>query len=73
MSTVERMNELLDLARDHFGVTTDGELEAFIGADASTISRMRNNKHLPPQARAILIILNTVVPGPLVTGQLEAA
>lgn len=73
MSTSDRMNELLDLARDYYGVTADRHLAQHLKIDPSTISRMRNGEHLPPQARAILIILNIVAPGPLPIPELQAA
>jgi hypothetical protein len=73
MTPAERLNELLNLARQHYGITTDGQLEHCIGIDASTISRMRNNKHMPKQALAILLILNTVIPGPLPVEELQPA
>lgn len=73
MSTETRMNELLDLALEHYGVAKDRQLAPHLGVDASTIWRMRHGEKLPPQARVILTILNTVVPGPLPTPELQPA
>ncbi len=65
MSTTDRMNELLDLAQKHYGATNDSQLAPHLNIDPSTVSRMRHGKMLPPQARAVLTILNTIAPTPL--------
>lgn len=65
MTTQERLNELLDLACEHYGVTKDRQLAPHLGVDASSIWRWRNGLMLSPQADAILKILNIAFPGPL--------
>jgi predicted transcriptional regulator len=65
MATEHRINELLDLAREHYEVPNDHQLARRLDVEPSLISRMRHGKHMPPQAHLILTILNTVVPGPL--------
>jgi predicted transcriptional regulator len=65
MAPADRLNELLDLAREHYEVPNDHQLARRLDVEPSLISRMRHGKHMPPQAQLILTILNAVIPGPL--------
>jgi hypothetical protein len=65
MTTQDRLNELLNLARDHYGAANDNQLATFMGLPSSTIWRWRTGVMLSTQAEALLTILNLVFPGPL--------
>lgn len=72
MSPTDRLNELLDLAREHYHAQNDHQLAHSLGIEPSMVSRMRRGLHLPPQARVILSILNVIIPGPLQTAASDA-
>lgn len=65
MTTQERLNEVLDLAREYFGAANDHQLAGHLDVEPSTIGRWRNGLMLSPQAKAILTVLNLAFPGPL--------
>lgn len=70
MTTQERLNELLDLACDHYGASNDAQLAKAMGLPNSTIWRWRTGVMLSTQAETILAILNLAFPGPLPVAEL---
>lgn len=65
MTTQQRLNELLDLACEHYGATNDNQLAKFLGVPSSSIWRWRTGVMKSAQAELILKILNIAFPGPL--------
>lgn len=65
MTTQERLNELLDLASAHYGVSGDAQLAKHLNLPHSTIWRWRTGVMLSTQAEFILSILNIAFPGSL--------
>jgi transcriptional regulator with XRE-family HTH domain len=73
MTVQERLNELLNLACEHYGATNDAQLAKVLGIPHSTIWRWRKDVMLAPQAKFILDILNLLYPGKLPTAELVEA
>lgn len=72
MTTQERLNELLDMAREHYGAANDTQLAKYLSLPTSTIWRWRTGVMLSTQAEVILSILNIAFPGPLPVPELAS-
>lgn len=70
MTIQDRLNELLDIACEHYGVTSDAQLAKILQIPNSTIWRWRTGAMLSTQAEILLQILNLTYPGPLPTPDL---
>lgn len=65
MTTQARLNELLDIACEHYGARNDAQLAKALNLPYSTIWRWRAGVMLSTQAEFILSILNIMFAGPL--------
>lgn len=72
MTTQERLNELLDLACEHYGATNDAQLAKALNLPHSTIWRWRTGVMLSTQAEFILNLLNVLFLGPLPISEIAA-
>ena len=70
MTTQERLNELLNLACEHYGASNDAQLAKSLNLPHSTIWRWRTGVMLSTQAEFILSVLNIAFPGPLPVAEL---